>query len=62
MPEQEPNTDNVCYIDEYPELAKRCWLRRLNAQRQMGQLALFREDPNQLILFPVDGLDGDEGA
>lgn len=55
MAEQEPNTENVCYIDEYPELAKRCWLRRLDAQRRVGQLALFREDQAQLILFPIDG-------
>lgn len=27
---------NVHFIDEYPELAKRVWLRRLHAQRQLG--------------------------
>jgi len=56
-----PNTNNVSYIDEYPELKKRVWLRRLDAQRRIGQLALFPEDMNQLILFPIDG-EGDEGA
>lgn len=59
--EQKPNTDNVCFMDEYPELAKKCWLRRLDTQRQMGQLVLLREDPNQLILFPVQG-EGDDIA
>lgn len=32
----EPDTENVVYIDEYPELAKKVWLRRLNAQRRLG--------------------------
>ena len=53
--ENEPNTENVHYMDEYPELKKRAWLRRLDAQRRMGQLLLFREDPSQLILFPIEG-------
>lgn len=57
--ENEPNTENVHYMDEYPELKKRVWLRRLDAQRRMGQLLLFREDPDQLILFPIQG-DGEE--
>lgn len=52
--ETEPNTENVVYIDEYPELKKRVWLRRL-AESRLGQLALFPEDPAQLILFPVEG-------
>ena len=33
------DTTNVHYIDEYPELAKRVWLRRLHAQRQVGEVA-----------------------
>jgi len=37
--ETEPNTENVVYIDEYPELAKRVWLRRLNQQRLLGTQA-----------------------
>ena len=37
--EQEPDTENVVYIDEYPELAKKVWLRRLAAQRQLGNVA-----------------------
>jgi hypothetical protein len=48
----EPDTENVVYIDEYPELQKRVWLRRLHQQRNMGQLALFQSDPAQLLLFP----------
>lgn len=35
--ENEPGTTNVHYIDEYPELAKRVWLRRLAQQRLGGQ-------------------------
>lgn len=31
--ETEPDTTNVHYIDEYPELAKKVWLRRLAAAR-----------------------------
>ncbi len=53
--ETEPNTENVVYIDEYPELKKRVWLRRLDQQRNMGQLALFRADEAQLLLFPMEG-------
>lgn len=49
MTEQEPNTENVCYIDEYPHLEKRLQLRRA-----AGQLALFPADLHQLVLFPTD--------
>jgi hypothetical protein len=38
---------NVVYIDEYPELKKRVWLRRLAAERS-GQLA-----STDLIIFPT---------
>jgi len=38
--ENEPNTENVVYIDEYPELAKRVWLRRLAQQRLVGTKAV----------------------
>lgn len=31
--ENEPDTDNVVYLDEYPELAKKVWLRRLAESR-----------------------------
>jgi hypothetical protein len=37
---------NVVYIDEYPELKKRVWLRRL-AQERAGELAT-----TGLIIFP----------
>lgn len=46
-----PDTTNIVYIDEYPELKKRVWLRNLATQRS-GQLALFAEHPGQLLLFP----------
>lgn len=45
--EGEPDTENVVYLDEYPELKKRVWLRRLNAQRELGVIALPR-----IIEFP----------
>ncbi len=51
-PEQILNYENVVSIDEYPELAKRAWLRRLDTDRRVGQLALFPNDPGQLLLFP----------
>jgi hypothetical protein len=38
--ENEPDTENVVYIDEYPELAKRVWLRRLAQQRLVGTKAV----------------------
>lgn len=47
MMELVPNTDNVVYIDEYPELAKRVWLRRL-AQERAGKLVA-----GDLIIFPT---------
>lgn len=37
--ENEQNTDNVIYIDEFPELKKRVWLRRL-AEARLGQDAV----------------------
>lgn len=54
--EQEPDTDNVVYLDEYPELKKRVWLRNLHEQRRkMGQLVLFESDMGNttLTLFEV---------
>jgi len=53
--ETEPNTENVVYIDEYPELAERVRLRR------MGQMTLFSADlldSNVLTLFDGDEPDG----
>lgn len=38
--EKEPETENVVYMDEYPELKKRVWLRRLNDQRRVGKVAI----------------------
>lgn len=40
--EQEPDITNVVYIDEYPELAKRVWLRRLGQARQVGKEAVSK--------------------
>ena len=37
--ETAPNTENVHFIDEYPELAKKVWLRRL-AEQRLARLAL----------------------
>lgn len=37
-----PDTENVVYIDEYPELKKKVWLRRLAQQRQLGEVATLR--------------------
>lgn len=42
----EPDYTNVVFIDEYPELKKRVWLRRL-AQERAGALAT-----TDLIIFP----------
>lgn len=54
--ENEPNTENVVYMDEYPELKKRVWLRRLEASRKMGQVISL----DNLVIFPER--EGDEGA
>jgi hypothetical protein len=45
--EPEPNTENVHYIDEYPELQKRVWLRRLAQERRLGVAVT-----SKLIEFP----------
>lgn len=42
-----PDTENVLYIDEYPELKKRVWLRRLAQARLLGN-----EATSNLIAFP----------
>lgn len=46
--ENEPDTTNVVYIDEYPELKKRVWMRRLAQERAVGIKAL-----ENLIIFPT---------
>lgn len=38
--EGDPSDDNVSYMDEFPELQKKVWLRRLAAQRQLGETAV----------------------
>lgn len=45
--EVKPNTTNVVYIDEYPELAKRVWMRRLAAERLGGVIQLPQVIPFQ---------------
>ncbi len=47
--EDEPNIENVVYIDEYPELAKRLQLRR------MGQMTLFASEMGNttLVLYEL---------
>ena len=46
--ENEPDSQNVHYIDEYTELAKRVWLRRLAQERAVGIKAL-----ENVIIFPT---------
>ena len=38
--EGEPTDENVSYLDEYPELQKKVWLRRLAQSRQLGETAI----------------------
>lgn len=47
---QEPNYDKVSFIDEYPELKKRVWLRRLDAMRNLGVFTIAHE--GKLVEFP----------
>lgn len=54
--ENEPDTENVYYMDEYPEAAKRVWLRRL-AQQRMGGKAV-----EQAIIFLPNPTDPDGAA
>ncbi len=53
MEELKVDTENVVYIDEYPELAKRVWLRRLARDRSLGRIA-SRESELSLIIFPTE--------
>ena len=54
--ENEPDTDNVVYLDEYPELAKRVWLRRL-AQERLGKQAT-----GLTLIIPFERDDPPDGA
>lgn len=58
MNEQEPDTENVAYLDEYPELKKKVWLRRLEAQRRVGPEIIHM---TQIIPMP-ERSDSDEPA
>ena len=65
--EQEPNTENVLYIDEYPELEERLRLQRLarpalrQALHQMHSLVIFERpeppDGAAWILEAIKGID-----
>lgn len=59
--EQEPDTENVVYLDEYPELRKQVWLRRLHAQRHLGVISIGGE-PADVISFPKNPDDTPDGA
>jgi len=58
MSEQEPDTENVLYLDEYPELKKRVWLRNLEEQRRVGKDLVHM---THIIPMP-ERLDPDEPA
>lgn len=55
--EGDPSDENVSYMDEYPELKKRVWLRRLNVQRQMGEVAT-----TQIFYLPVQEEEPDDAS
>lgn len=48
---EEPDTENVAYLDEYPELRKKVWLRRLNEDRELGRTALTKV--TRIYQFPT---------
>jgi hypothetical protein len=59
--EGEPDTENVVYLDEYPELKKKVWLRRLNTQRLGGAVIHQFQTPNVTEL-PHRQIDTPDGA
>lgn len=60
--ENKPDTENVVYLDEYPELAKRVWLRRLNQQRQVGVAVVHQLQTPKVIELPRPEADFPDGA
>lgn len=54
--EQEPQDDNVHYLDEYPHLEKRVKLRR------MGQLTLFASDMGNTVITLYEQPEPPDGA
>lgn len=54
----EPDIDNVHFIDEYPELKKRVWLRRLNTERLLGRSSVAL---TEIIPLPT-GYDPDDAC
>lgn len=39
--EHEPDTENVAYMDEYPEITERLRIKRLTQARPLGHAAVF---------------------
>lgn len=58
--EGDPQDDNVHYLDEYPDLQKKVWLRRLNEDRRLGRAALTHL--TEIIPFPRNPDDPDPAA
>ncbi len=60
--EQEPDTENVLYLDEY---RRANWLRKLEDARNIGGIATFNfefDDPAKIIPFPRTPDDEPDGA
>lgn len=55
--ETEPDYTNVVFIDEYPELKKRVWLRRLNQER-LGKIATGEIATSQVLNIPAPRQEG----
>jgi hypothetical protein len=56
--EQEPNYDNVVFLDEYPQ-----FIERRRVKEALGQLTLaVNTDPGQLLLFTGAGEELPDGA
>lgn len=58
---KEPDLTNVVYIDEYPELKKRVWLRRLATERRLGRSSLVGSDIVEIIPLET-GYDPDDAS
>lgn len=51
--------ENVAFIDEYPELAKRVWLRRLARDRSLGRIASRESKPTEIFYLPTSDTPDD---
>lgn len=59
MESEEKIYEKVAFIDEYPDLAKRVWLRRLARDRSLGRIASQAPNLTEIIPFPTpDTPDG----